>query len=158
RAANAAGSDELLYQGKKDEVLAPTDWSRDGKTIVFLRTGLSAFGTHVDVWVLSAEDHTASALLESPFRKGPARFSPDGRWIAYGTTESGDSQIVVRHYPDVRQGQWQVTTRGGYDPRWRSDGRELFYVSAEGDVMAVDVQPGDAFETGAPRKLFSAGI
>jgi serine/threonine protein kinase/Tol biopolymer transport system component len=158
RAANGAGSDELVYPGKQDDILVPTDWSRDGKTIAFVRTRLSTFVTQADIWVLSAEDHTASALLESPFRKVSARFSPDSRWIAYGTNESGSSQIVVRQYPDVRQGQWQVTTRGGYDPRWRGDGRELYYMSPEGDLMAVDVQPGDAFETGAPRKLFSTAI
>jgi serine/threonine protein kinase/Tol biopolymer transport system component len=158
RAANGAGTDDLLLKGAQAEILAPNDWSRDGKTIAFVRAALSTGLARVDIWVLSTEDHTASPLLESPFRKMPAHFSPDGRWIAYSTNESGSTQVVVRHYPDVRQGQWQVTTRGGYDPRWRADGRELYYLSPEGDVMAVDVQPGDAFETGTPRKLFSTGI
>jgi Tol biopolymer transport system component len=158
RAANGAGTDNLLFKGAQAEIMVPSDWSRDGKTIAFLRSTLTAGLNKVDVWVLSTEDNKASPLLESPFRKIPARFSPDGRWIAYSTNESGSAQIVVRHYPDVRQGQWQATTRGGYDPRWRGDGRELYYLSPDGDVMAVEVQSGDAFETGAPRKLFSTGI
>jgi serine/threonine protein kinase/Tol biopolymer transport system component len=158
RAANGAGSDELLYKGMLNEILIPTDWSRDGKTIAFQRTALSTIVGRSDIWLLSTEDRSASPLLESPFRKMPARFSPDGSWIAYATNESGSSEIVVRRYPDVRQGQWQVSTHGGYDPRWRADGRELYYLTPDGDVMAVDVQPGDAFETGAPRKLFSTGI
>jgi Tol biopolymer transport system component len=159
RAANGAGVDALLYRGEQqDEALVATDWSRDGKTIAFLKTGLAKGLTQVDIWALSVEDHMATPLLQSPFRKHAARFSPDGQWIAYGTKESGSSQVVVRRYPDVNQGQWQVTTRGGYDPRWRADGRELYYVSPEGDVMAVEVQPGEAFETAAPQKLFSTGI
>jgi serine/threonine protein kinase/Tol biopolymer transport system component len=158
RAANGAGADELLYRGEQTDFAVPTDWSRDGKTIAFLRGAISTGPTQIDIWVLSAEDHMATPLLQSPFRKHAARFSPDGRWIAYGTNESGSSQVVVRRYPDVNQGQWQITLHGGYDPRWRADGRELYYLSPDGDVMAVDVQPGEAFETGAPRKLFSTGI
>ena len=158
RAANGAGADELLYQGKQDELLLPTDWSRDGKTIAFNRASLATLTTEVDIWVLSTDDHSASPLLESPFRKLPARFSPDGRWIAYGTNESGGFQIDVRRYPDVRQGQWQVSTHGGYEPRWRDDGQELYYLTPDGVLMAVAMPVGDTLEPGAPSVLFETGI
>jgi Tol biopolymer transport system component len=159
RAANGAGTDELLFSADASEFVEPLDWSRDGRFVLFVRGQLVTADTRVDIWVLPMTgDKTAYPLLESPFRKSAARFSPDGKWVAYGTNESNGYQVVVRPFPEIGQGQWQVSTRGGYDPRWRGDGRELYYLAPDGTVMAVDVQAGDAFETGAPHALFATGI
>jgi Tol biopolymer transport system component len=160
RAANGTGSDERLYSGLPDEFLVPSDWSRDGRYLLFGRSRVGTWQQRADLWLLEmAGERTASALIESPFRKGPARFSPDGRWIAYGTNESNIEQIVVQPFPDVGRGKWQVSTRGGRDARWRGDGRELYYIDPDGAIMVVDVQAdGDAFEAGAPRLLFDTSV
>jgi serine/threonine protein kinase/Tol biopolymer transport system component len=153
RAANGAGSDEVLLKGMLDERLTPSDWSHDGRYILFGRT---RWGSDTNsVWVLPTTGDEAHALLESPsHRTFGARLSPDGRWIAYATNESGVFQVVVRHFPDVNRGQWSVSVQDGIFPRWRADGRELYYQSTDG-VMAVDVKPGDTWDAGTPHKLFS---
>jgi hypothetical protein len=87
-----------------------------------------------------------------------AQISPDGRWIAYTTTESGSTQIVVQSFPDLARDKRQVSIRGGYDPKWRADGRELFYLTPNGTLMSVDVPAGDEFEPGSPTALFETGI
>jgi Tol biopolymer transport system component len=98
-------------------------------------------------------------LIESPFVKAQARFSPDTRWIAYVSNESNGNQIVVQPFPDLAAGRWQVSTRGGQEPRWSPDGRELFYMDPDGVLMAVDVSTdGDALEPGLPRPLFRTGV
>jgi Tol biopolymer transport system component len=160
RAASGAGSDRLLFAGPPQDFTLPWDWSRDGRYVVFGRVAATAATTQSDIWVQPASgDEEAFPLVESPFRKGPARLSPDGRWIAYGTNESGADQIVVQPFPEVLEGKWQVSTgRGGFDPHWRGDGRELYYIAPNGDIMAVEVAAGDTFEPGASRVLFSTGL
>ena len=69
--------------------------------------------------------------MESPFDKVTARVSPDGRWIAYSTNDSGMYQIVVQSFPDPNGGKWQITAQGGVEPKWRRDGRELYYLALE---------------------------
>jgi Tol biopolymer transport system component/predicted Ser/Thr protein kinase len=160
RSASGAGADRLLFSGPPEEFAIPWDWSRDGRFILFGRAKAVSFTTQADIWVLPVSgDGDAFPLVESPFRKGPARLSPDGRWIAYGTNDTGTDQIVVQPFPNVAEGKWQVSTaRGGLDPHWRADGRELYYIAPNGDVMAVEVAGGDAFEPGAPRVLFSTEV
>jgi Tol biopolymer transport system component/DNA-binding winged helix-turn-helix (wHTH) protein len=154
RAANGTGSEELLLEGTADENLLPTDWSRDGRYIVFLRGRRPTTDQRLDIWVLPTEDRKAYQLIASPFRKAAAHLSPDGRWLAYDTNETGVSQVIVVSFPDVTR-RWAVSTRGGDHPRWRADGRELYYRSPEGDLMAVDVHAGEEFAFGAPHKLFA---
>jgi dipeptidyl aminopeptidase/acylaminoacyl peptidase len=160
RAANGTGSDQRLYSAAPDEFLVPLDWSRDGSYLVLARSRLSTWQQRADLWVLEMSgERTASPLIESPFVKGSAKFSPDGRWIAYFTNESNGNQIVVQPFPDVGRGKWQISTRGGNYPHWRDDGRELYYLDPDGILMAVDVQTdGDAFEAGPPRPLFATGL
>ena len=76
-----------------------------------------------------------------------------GKWIAYTSNESGDYEIYVRSFPDTG-GKWQVSSKGGTEPRWRRNGKELFYVSADRKLMAVDVKTGATFEAGTPHALF----
>jgi Tol biopolymer transport system component len=158
RAASGAGTERLLFSaGDPEHVLLPWDWS--GAYLLFGRAAAAEFTRHVDIWALDISNQArAFPVIESAFRKGPARLSPDGRWMAYVSNESSGDQIFVQPFPDVGQGKWQVTATGGHDPRWRADGRELFYLSPAGEVMAVETAAGETFEPGPPRTLFATGM
>jgi Tol biopolymer transport system component len=160
RAANGTGTDELLLAGEKNEILAPQDWTPDGRTLLFARTTVTTWTNRVDFWALDLSgERVARPIIESPARKGAARLSPNGRWLAYGTDESKRSEIVVQPFPDVGRGKWQVSANGGAEPKWRGDGRELYYLAPNNDLMAVDVDTtGDAFTSGPPRSLFATGV
>jgi Tol biopolymer transport system component len=159
RAANGTGSDELLFAARATEVVAPLTWSDDGSFILFGRASIATFRTKIAIWKLElAGERTATPLLDAPFVFGNAQLSPGGKWLAYSSTESGRSQIVVQSFPDLSRDKRQVSTSGGYEPRWRGDGRELFYLAPDGAVMALDVLAGDALEPSVPRKLFDSGI
>ncbi|HET8697153.1 MAG TPA: protein kinase [Gammaproteobacteria bacterium] len=160
RAANGAGADRRLYSGTIEELIIPMDWSRDSRFIVFGRANINTWQTKVDLWVLpTTGDEPARALLDSPFRRAAARLSPDSRWIAYTTNESGSDNVVVRPFPDVNRGQWQISKRGGTDAHWRDDGREIVYLDPDGVLTAVEVRSeGESFESGTPRALFATGL
>jgi Tol biopolymer transport system component len=151
RPANAAGSDEILFKGKGDEFLFPTDWLPDG-TLLFVRAPRAL--TNADVWVRPPTGEPY-ALIQSTFVNLYARVSPDGRWMAYTTNQSNRYEVVVRPFPAVDQGQWTVSTNGGAQPRWRAEGGELYYVDLDGNLMAVAVGAGTAFQPGLPQKLFT---
>ena len=93
-------------------------------------------------------------LKASSTLKG-GRFSPDGKWVAYASNETGRWEIYVTSFPEAH-GKWQVSNAGGDQPKWRSDGKELFYVSNEGKIMAVPVKTGANFDMGTPTALFQA--
>ena len=156
-AANGGGADERLFAGQSNEILGPSDWSHDARSLIFLRTTITTFRERIDIWTLELEgEHGARAVIESPFRKAYARLSPNGRWLAYSTNEAGVFQIVVQPFQNPARGKWQIAAGG--EPRWRSDGRELFYLAPNGDLMGVDVSTdGDAFESAAPHLLFATG-
>jgi Tol biopolymer transport system component len=145
------GKEEIL--GESEDAFAPEDWSKDGGFISC--SVLPARGRrNYDLWVLDAADRKpvsrfpadSSAVLSS-------RFSPDGRWIAYSSNESGRSDVYVRPFPSGT-GTRQVSTAGGGLPAWRRDGKELFYVSLDNRMMAVPVEAGPNFHAGAPAPLF----
>src|SRR5206468_3675233 len=97
-------------------------------------------------------------LIEGPFSKGQARFSPDGRFIAYASDETGKSDIYVVTFP-TPTGKWQVSTNGGLQPRWRADGMEIYYLAPTSKLMAVPVKAdGSTFEAGMPVELFETGL
>jgi eukaryotic-like serine/threonine-protein kinase len=118
------------------------------------------------LWALPMEgDRTPFLILTTGFHNYnyDARFSPDGHWIAYTSDESGRAEIYVRTFsPDSRAvasgtgGKWLVSTQGGSDPRWRRDGRELYYISPSGDLMAVEISATPTFQAGLPKALFHA--
>jgi Tol biopolymer transport system component len=85
-------------------------------------------------------------------------FSPDGHWIAYTSNESGVSEIYVVAFPPLNGEKWLVSRGGGVQPRWRRDGKELFYISPDSQMMAVDVNAGPAFQSGNPHALFQTDI
>ncbi len=161
KAANGSGGDELLYAGEPGELLVPSASSADGRYLFFGRARRNTFTGHSDLWVLPLTgDKKPFSLIESPAVKEAAVLSPDGRWVAYATKESGTRQIVVQPFPDPSGGRWDISTNGGMEPRWRGDGKELFYLGLDGTMMAVEVEggSGDAFEFGPPRALFQTGI
>jgi serine/threonine protein kinase/Tol biopolymer transport system component len=154
-AANGSGSEELLSTGAPDELALPFDWTANG-LILFGRLQL-ATPAQTDIWALpTGGGATPYPVLQTPFNKAGAKVSPNGKWIVYTSNESGMTQVNVEPFPALGQGKWQVSTRGGISPKWRSDGRELYYLALDGNVMAVDVDTSkDAFESGSPRALFS---
>jgi len=111
-------------------------------------------GTQADIRLLSIEGERATkTLLQGKFAEVNPQISPDGRWIAYASNESGQLEIYVRPFPKVDSGRWTISTGGGDQPRWSPNGRELFYRSGEA-MMAVPVSTEPAFKAGAPEKLF----
>lgn len=102
--------------------------------------------------MLRLGDLKAQPFLRTPFTEGGPRFSPDGRWLAYVSDESGRREIYVQPYPGPG-GKWQISTEGGGEPVWNRNGRELFYRSG-GKMMAVDVATQPSFTAGKPRVLF----
>jgi serine/threonine-protein kinase len=108
--------------------------------------------TQRDIWVLSVKDRKASVFLQTPATEGAPRFSPDGRWIAYVSDESGSPEIYVQPYPGPG-GKWQISTSGGIEPLWNPNGRELFYRSGN-QIMAVAVTTAPSFTAAKPVPLF----
>jgi eukaryotic-like serine/threonine-protein kinase len=155
KASSGVGNDEPLF---KLQNAIPVSWSRDGRYIVFSRLKGGA-GAGVDTWLLAlGGEPKASPFIESPFDKAQARISPDGRWIAYATNDSGQHQIVVQSFPDPNVGRWQITAQGGVEPKWRRDGRELYYLAFDGKMMAVPIKTEPRFEAGTPTVLFDTPL
>jgi len=123
------------------------DWSRDGKHVL-VRKGN-------ELWYLSWPERVAKPLLQAKWTVRNAQFSSDGRWVAYASNETGSMEIYVSPFPGAN-GKWQVSSAGGQEPRWRQDGKELFYISSDGKMMAVPVKMGTSFEAGSPVALFQA--
>jgi Tol biopolymer transport system component len=96
-------------------------------------------------------------FLKTPFYERHAQLSPDGRWLAYISDESRTNEVYVQSFP-AGGGKWQVSTNGGVQPRWRHDGKELFYLAPDGKLMAVAIKTGATFEAGAPETLFQTRI
>jgi len=128
---------------------APSSWSPDGQLLAFV-DGTPTTGT--DIWVLRLSDRKAQAFLRTPFNETAPRFSPDGRWLAYVSDESGRFEIYVQPYPGPG-GKWQISTEGGTEAVWNPNGRELFYRSGN-KMMAVDITTQPSISVGKPRMLF----
>ena len=126
-------------------------WSGDGETLVVAEVDPV---TGPDIATLRFRDGSpAKKLLQTDAAEGRPSMSPDGRWIAYESNESGMQEIYVRPFPDVESGQWLVSAGGGDNPLWGPDGHELFYRGPDG-VMVVEIRSDDRFERGRPRQLF----
>ena len=153
----ADGNGGLERLTTSDYIQVPMSWSPDGKLLAFMEVNPI---TGVDIWVLRTGDPSAGSgqirksqpFLRTPFSEGAPAFSPDGRWLAYISNESGRYEVYVQPYPGPG-GKWQISTEGGTEPKWNPGGRELFYRSGE-KMMAVDVATQSGFAAGKPRMLF----
>jgi len=143
--ADGSGSEEEVADVGAGLPVNAWDWSLDGKYLL-VRKGN-------DLWYLSWPGRVAKPLLQVKWTVQNAQFSPDGRWIAYASNETGSMEIYVSPFPNINS-KWQVSSSGGQEPRWRQDGKELFYLSAEGKIMAVALKTGASFKADPPVALF----
>jgi Tol biopolymer transport system component len=154
--ANGSGSEERLLGGGGNKYAS--SWSPDGRVILYF-TGNAGSRTGNDLWVLpTVGDPKPRPLVQTPFNEADGRFSPDGRWVAYRSNESGRDEVYVVPFPGPG-GKWQVSTGGGSLPRWRDDGKELYFISGGNMVMSASVQAsGTAFQVGPVQPLFEARL
>ncbi len=165
RASSGAGSEELLFESNLAKI--PNDWSLDGRFLLY-----NTFGdpkTAQDLWVLplagparptdvsqAGGDRKPILFLQTEFIEARPAMSPDGKWIAYHSNESGTNQVYVRPFPGPG-GKYQVSSTSGSRPRWKRDGKELYYLGADNKLMAAEVKStGQTFVVGAVRPLFGA--
>jgi eukaryotic-like serine/threonine-protein kinase len=163
--ATGAGDQRLLLkstEGYGYEKYA-TSCSRDGRFLLYTTIHSTENpGTNSDLWVLPLlGDLKPTPFLRTEFNESSGQFSPDGHWIAYTSDESGSDEIYVREFSsDSAQGsrhaagKWLISKGGGTEPRWRGDGKELFYVASDGKLTSVEISAKPVFQAGAPRPLF----
>jgi len=123
------------------------DWSRDAKYILYSRAS--------ELWILTYPELKSSLFLKSPSIVSGAQFSPNRKWVAYASNETGKWEIYVTSFPEAH-GKWQVSSGGGEQPHWRADGKELFFLSADSTMMATPVTTETNFDSGTPAALFQA--
>ena len=167
KSSSGTGREELLAQPKEaDAMLWPTDWSRNGKFILCVQGEIIA-RDRGEIWVLPLSGRKPRVLIRAPGAAYDGQFSPDGRWVAYVSRESGREEVYVVPFdgnnvlntPPFEQvaisSRWQVSANGGAFPRWRPNGKELFYVGPGGAVAAVGVESkGNTFVLGEARPIF----
>lgn len=159
KAANGTGETEAVVIS--DKTKWPDDWSHNGRYLSYEE--LDADGRE-DLWFMPMEGGgKPSVWFKTPFREFAARFSPDDRWIAYQSDETGRYEVYVQPFlppgspASSAGGKWQVSRDGGERPQWRKDGRELVFSGANRTIMTVDVTTTPAFQTSSPRPLFQIG-
>ncbi len=162
--SSGAGAEELLVESPQDKIAI--DWSADGRFILYFSFDPQ---TGRDLWVLPMEgDRKPWVFLKTTFNERQGQFSADGHWVAYTSNESGRDEIYIQPFAapaasgaaaSPAAGQWQVSTAGGVFPRWRSDGKELYYIGPSGEMMAAPITAtGTTLEPGAPVALFPTRI
>jgi len=159
---NNGQAEEQLTTGAADKIVP--DWSRDGRYIVFIQIGTT---TAEDIWALALDgDRQPFPVVQTPAIDTNPALSPDGKWLAFESSQSGKPEVYVTRFPEsrnevtARAPRWQVSTQGGSRPRWSSDGRALFYVSLdEASIMRADVRLGAAgLESDAPRLFAEVAV
>ncbi len=162
KSSHGGGSEEVVLQSGKVGNFQSffTDSSPDGRFVAFDTLDPT---TNLDVWILPLEgDRRPARLIGTPAGEWGAEFSPDGRWLAYQSNESGEAEVYVQAFsatspvPVLAGERWQVSAGGGRMPTWSRDGKEMFYLGADGKLMAVDVKTAPSFATGRPVALFDA--
>jgi len=148
----AGGAERVLLQGDGDKI--PLDWSRDGRFILYQRGSPT---TRADVWVLPLfGDRKPMSFLQTAADERDAHFSPDGKWVAYTSDESGATEVYVQPFP-ATGAKFQISSDSATfpRPRWANDGQELFYVSSENKLMSVALSYRHGIEAAAPKPLFN---
>ena len=172
-ASNRDGGIYKIYQkptssATKEEVLLnssvyafPTSWSSDGRFLLYIAWDPKTYKGDLALLPLEGNRKPIS-FLSTEFNELDGRFSPDMKWVAYMSDESGSNEIYVRPFSkdyggtSTIKGQWLVSKGGGMGPRWRGDGKELYYRAFDGNIMAVEVTPGATFQAGPSKPLFKA--
>ncbi len=154
---NAAEDEELIYTSP--EFKNVEDLSPDGRLLIYNTNPSGASTTRIDLWLLPLEgERNPRPFLKTQFSEDEAAISPDGRWVAYRSGESGRDEIYVATFPQI-SGKWQISVEGGMEPQWRRDGKELFFTDADRKLMAAEVKTGSgAFEAEAPKLLFETPL
>ena len=156
KSSNVLGDEIPLLSTAEGKI--PLSWSSDGQYLLYASQNPNTGG---DLWALPLTGgRTPFPIVQTPFEEAEGQFSPDGRWVAYQSNASGSTQVYVRSFPKAG-GEWQVSTSGGTQPRWRIDGKELFYVAPDGRLMAAPITVGgdrQTLEPGAPMALFQARL
>jgi Tol biopolymer transport system component len=155
--ASNGGGEQLLVGMSPDEKF-PSDWSGDGRALLYTRKepGKNASLWLVDIANRPNQPAAPAPFADSEFNNGQGQFSPDRRWVAYTSDESGRSEVYVQALSSS-QGtvvKTQVSRDGGREPHWRQDGRELFYLSVDGKVMSLKLSAGPMFKASIPQPLF----
>jgi eukaryotic-like serine/threonine-protein kinase len=149
-----SGAESLLHRSDAYNVVS--DWSQDGHWFIYY-TRSSTVPTW-DIYAMSLADSARSVpILVTPFNEFQPRLSPDGNWLAYGSLESGDWEVYVQAFPGPG-GKSRISNSGGSEPRWRGDGKELYYLTRDRKMMAVTVEPGTPPRFSLPRELFAAPV
>ena len=151
--ASGAGRSECILPAKGELVL--TDWSRDGRFVLYCTAGEQ---NRLDVWVLPMNgEKKAYPLLTGPYDESQARVSPDGRWLAYTSDESGRPEVYVQSFPEPG-GKWQVSTQGGSDPVWGAGKHELIFLGSDQQLMTMPITTGATFDVVVPEPLFPVRV
>jgi len=143
--ADGSGAEEQISDMRAGRMLNPWDWSRDGKYLLLRNER--------ELWYYSLKEDKSREYIKGPGVVRNAQFSPDGKFVAYASNETGDWEVYVSPFPEASS-KWMVSQGGGAEPRWRADGKELFYVSPEGKLMVAGVKLGTSFESMTPVALF----
>jgi serine/threonine-protein kinase len=156
RPANGTGADSLVW--RSDRGIFEGAWSPDRRWLLF-RTGgvVGQTGGRDIVGIRPGVDSVPVPVVATPYDEEAIALSPDGRWLAYESNETGRTEIFLRPFPATDSGKWQVSSDGGAAPLWARNGRELFYVNGSMEMMAVTVAPGADPGLGQPRRLFALG-
>ncbi|HEY2796868.1 MAG TPA: protein kinase [Thermoanaerobaculia bacterium] len=153
KSAKGAGEEKLLLH--TDEPKSASSWTRDGRYIAYVSRNPK---TLFDLWALpTIGDRKPVPIAVTAFNEQSPMFSPDGRYIAFVSNESGRDEIYVQTFPEPG-GKWQVSNEGGSDPSWRGDGKEIYYRSPDQKLMAVEIRAGADFQAGVPQALFPIRI
>ena len=153
--SNGAGNEDPLFNSTESKYAH--DWSRDGRTLIYTAINPK---TGFDLMTLPMEgEKKPGAFLVTPFPEARGRLSPDGRWMAYQSNESGTTEVYVQPFPvsAERAGKHLISNGGGLEPLWRRDGKELFFLSGR-SIMAVDIDAATVFTASTPKRLFEANV
>jgi dipeptidyl aminopeptidase/acylaminoacyl peptidase len=154
KGTNDARAEELFYGDTDVGQVVATDYSRDGSHVIFTNTG---DGSSFNLWDLPTESLRRREVLQTSFDEYQGVLSPDGRFLAYVSEETGVPQVYVQSFPNGEQ-RAQVSSQGGSEPRWRDDGRELFFLRADRTMMAMSVSLRPTFQAEEPSPLFQTRV